>query len=72
MIEYKQILDLPEEYIKAKIADFFAEDIPEQDYTTIGTLFKSINHRLWDLCFCMYGRRRKRSRYFELTAQDVL
>lgn len=38
MIKYAQISDLPEEYIKSKIADFFAEDIPEVDYTTIGTV----------------------------------
>ena len=34
MIEYKQYLHLPEKYIRSKISEFLAEDMPDGDITT--------------------------------------
>jgi nicotinate-nucleotide pyrophosphorylase (carboxylating) len=37
-MEYPRITELPEDYVKAKIAEFLAEDAPKGDFTTLGTI----------------------------------
>ena len=42
MIEYPQYLHLPKEYIKVKIAEFLAEDLPNGDITTNSIISDSV------------------------------
>jgi nicotinate-nucleotide pyrophosphorylase (carboxylating) len=37
-MEYPRITELPESYVKARIAEFLAEDAPKGDFTTLGTV----------------------------------
>ncbi len=38
MLNYEQITTLPKLYIKNKVYEFMNEDIPEEDYTSLGTI----------------------------------
>lgn len=38
MFDYRQISSIPEEVLKRRIDSFIEEDIPEIDYTTVGTI----------------------------------
>jgi nicotinate-nucleotide pyrophosphorylase (carboxylating) len=37
-MEYPRITELPESYVRARIAEFLAEDAPKGDFTTLGTV----------------------------------
>lgn len=43
MILYNQHFDLPDEYIKQKISEYLKEDIPVEDFTTLGTIPRQTN-----------------------------
>lgn len=40
MIQYQQYRTLPADYVRSRIEEFLAEDMPEGDVTTLGTMIK--------------------------------
>jgi nicotinate-nucleotide pyrophosphorylase (carboxylating) len=38
MLNYQQITTLPKLYVKQKVLEFMSEDIPDEDYTSLGTI----------------------------------